>query len=87
MKKYGVIIDIINDSLAFWSGHYTHIGAISPTTLSQPRLPVETVVIKIEKDITPQKIIKRGLKEDMTNFLQTPNKLFSKKRRQINKSK
>ena len=32
-------------------------------------------------------MIKRGLKEDMTDFLQTPNKLSSKKRRQINKSK
>ena len=32
-------------------------------------------------------MIKRGSKEDMTDFLQTPDKLFSKKRRQINKSK
>ena len=32
-------------------------------------------------------MIKKGLKEDMTNFLQMPNKLSSKKRRQINKSK
>ena len=32
-------------------------------------------------------MIKRGLKEDMTDFLQTPNKLYIKKRIQINKSK
>ena len=32
-------------------------------------------------------MIKRGLKKDMTNFLQMLNQLFSKKRRQINKSK
>ncbi len=32
-------------------------------------------------------MIKRGSKEDMTDSLQTPNKLFSKKRKQINKSK
>ena len=32
-------------------------------------------------------MIKKGSKENMTNFLQTPNRLFSKKRRQINKSK
>ncbi len=32
-------------------------------------------------------MIKRGSKKDMTNFLQTPDKLPSKKRRQINKSK
>ena len=32
-------------------------------------------------------MIKRGSKEDMTDFLQTPNKLSGKKRRQINKNK
>ena len=74
-----------NDSLAFWPGHCTHIGATS--LLSPPSLPTETAAITIEEDITPQKMIKRGSKEDMTDFLQTLNKLSSKKRRQINKSK
>ena len=32
-------------------------------------------------------MIKKGSKKDMINFLQMPNKLSSKKRRQINKSK
>ena len=32
-------------------------------------------------------MIKKDLKEDMTNFLQMPNKLSNKKKRQINKSK
>ncbi len=50
-------------------------------------MPTETAAIRIEKDITFRKMIKRGLKEDMTDFLQTPNKLSGKKRRQINKSK
>ena len=87
MKKHGVIIDMTNDSLAFWPGHCTHIEVTSPTSLSQLRLPMKIAVIKIEKHITPQKIIKKGLKEDMTDFLQTPNGLSSKKRKQINKSK
>ena len=50
-------------------------------------MPTEIVVVKIEKDITPQNMIKNVLKENMTDFLQMPNKLFSKKRKQINKSK
>ena len=74
-----------NNSLAFWPGHYTHIGATS--LLSPPSLPTETVALIIEEDITPRKMIKRGSKENMTNFLQIPNKLPSKKRRHINKSK
>ncbi len=48
---------------------------------------MEIIVIRVEKDITPQKMIKKGLKEDMTNFLQTLNKLSGKKKGQINKSK
>ena len=87
MKKHGVIIDMTNNFLVFWPGYYIYIGAISPTTPSQPRLPMETAVVRIEKYITAQKIIKKGLKEDMNNFLQTTNKIFSKKKRQINKSK
>ena len=87
MKKHGVIIDMTNDFLAFWPGHYTHIGATSPITLSQPRLPTKIATVRIEKVVTPRKIIKRGSKKDMTDFLQTPNKLSSKKRRQINQSK
>ena len=85
IKKHEVIIDITNNSLAFWPGHSTHIGATS--LLSVPSLPTEIAAVTIEEDITLWKMIKKGLKEDMTDFLQTPNKLSSKKRRQINKSK
>ena len=79
MKKHGVIIDMTNNSLAFWPGHCTHIRAIS--LLSPPSLPTEIAAVTIEEDITSRKMIKRGSKKDMTDFLQTPNKLSSKKRR------
>ena len=49
-------------------------------------MPTEIAVVRIEKVVTSQKIIKKGLKENITNFLQTPNKLSNKKRRQINQS-
>ena len=52
MKKYGVIIDITNNFLAFWPNYCTHIGATSLNTLRQPRLPAKTVVVRIEKNIT-----------------------------------
>ena len=87
MKKHGVIIDMTDNSLAFLPGHYTYIRATSPNILSQLRLPAEIAIVRIKKDITFQKMIKRDWKKDMIDFLQTPNKLFSKKRRQINKSK
>ncbi len=77
MKKHGVIIDMTNDSLAFWPGYCIHIKATSLTTLSPPSLLTETAVVRIEEAITPRKMIKRGSKEDMTDFLQTPDKLSS----------
>lgn len=43
-------------------------------------MPIEIVVIKIEKDNTIQKIIKKCSKKDITNFLPTLNKLSSKKK-------
>ncbi len=55
MKKYEVIIDMTNDSLAFWPGHCIYIGATFPTTLNSPSSPMETAVVGIEKAITPQK--------------------------------
>ena len=60
------------------------MGATS--LLNPPSLSMETSVVRIEEDITARKMITRGSKEDMTDFLQTPNKLPSKMRRQINKS-
>ena len=82
---HGVIIDITNNFLAFWPSYCTYIKVIF--SLSLPSLLIETIVMRIKKDITFQKMIKKSLNEDMTNFLQMPNKLFSKKKRPINKSK
>lgn len=48
---------------------------------------MEIIAVRIKKDIIPRKIIKKGSKKDITDFLQTPNKLSSKKKRQINKNK
>ena len=87
MKKQGIIIDMTNDSLAFWPGYCIQIGATSFTTLSQLRLSTAIPVVRIEKDITSQKMIKKGSKKNMTDFLQTSNKLSSKKKRQINKGR
>ena len=67
MKKYEVIIDMTNNSLAFWPSHCTHIEAIF--LLSLLNLPMKIAAVKIEEDIIPRKMIKKGLKKDMTDFL------------------
>lgn len=87
MKKYEIIINMKNNSVAFWHDHYIYIRVASLTILNQLRLLIEIIAVRIWKNITPQKIEKTGLIVDMNDFLQTINKLFSKNKRQINKSK
>lgn len=87
MKKHRVVINMTNNFLAFWSDHCIHIGAISSAIPSISGLPIEIAAVRIEKNITPQKSIKKGIKQDIKDFLQIPNKLNCKKRRHIFKSK
>lgn len=47
---------------------------------------METIDIRIEEDITPQKMIKRCLKKGMLDFLYMLNKLSGNKKRQKNKN-
>ena len=84
MKNYGVIIDMTNNFSAFWPGYYTQIGATF--SLRPPSLFTEIASVRIEEDITAQKMIEKGSKKERTDFLQMPKKLSSKKRRQINKN-
>ena len=72
---------MINNSLGFWPNYYTYIRIIFSIILSQPRLSIEILVIKIEKNITFRKMIKKDSKKDIINFLQMPNKLSSNKKR------
>lgn len=52
IKEHEVIINKTNNFLAFWLGHCIHIGAVSPTTLSQPRSATEIAVFKVKKIVT-----------------------------------
>lgn len=47
-------------------------------------MSTKIAVIGIEEIIAPQKMIKRGVKEDISNFLQNRKKLHVKRRRQVN---
>lgn len=86
IKKYGVIINITNNSLVFWPGYYIYMRVFPIIILNLLILPLETIAVKIENNIIYQKIVKKSLIKDITNFLQVSDKLSSKKRRQVNKS-
>lgn len=69
MKKYKIIIDIINHFLALWLSYCIYIRAIFSIILSKSRFYSKIVIDKIKKDITPQNMIKMGFKKDITSFL------------------
>ena len=69
MKKHEIIIDMTNDSLAFWPGHCTPIGAFCPTTLSQSTLPTEIAVVRIEKKYHSSKDNKERFNRRHDQFL------------------
>lgn len=69
------------NSLVLQLNHCIYIEAISPTIFRLLSLSIEITAVRIEKDIIFQKIIKKSLKKDITDFLQTSNKLFGKKKR------
>lgn len=62
IKKYGVIMDIINNSIALWLNYCVNIRSISAIISSQFSLPMQTATVIIKKDITSQKMIKRHSK-------------------------
>ena len=51
MKKHRVIIDMTNHFLAYWSSYYRYVRATFQ--LNSPSLPMKTIAVKIEKNITP----------------------------------
>ena len=56
-----------NNFLVFWPSYCTYIRAIS--LLSLPSLPTKIAAVRIKENITSQKMIKKDLKKNLTDFL------------------
>ena len=83
MKKHGVLLDMINNGISYFPGHCSHPG---PPLVPIPTMPTaETEIISraTQQDVSPNRILKRGLAEKIDDFLQIPKKIL-KKRRLIN---
>ena len=86
IKKHGVLFDMINDSIIFSLRYCTHLGApLSPIPLKPEG--IEIILEARQEDIFPNRILKRGLDENLDDFLRTSQKTSNKKRRLINVSK
>ena len=85
MKKHGILLDMINDSITFSPGYCTHLGAPLFPIPPKPK-GTETIPEARQQDIFPNHILKRGSDENLDDFLRTPQKISNKKRRLINAS-
>ena len=86
MKKHGILLDMINNSITFSPGYCTHLGApLFPIPLKPEGM--ETIPEARQQDIFPNHILKRGSDENLDDFLRIPQKISNKKRRLINASK
>ncbi len=86
MKKHGVLLDIINDSITFSPEYSPHLGTpLFPISFKLIEV-TKTIPEAIEEDIVPNRILKRGSAENLDNFLKTTEKISKKKRRLANAS-
>ena len=70
VKKHGVMLNMINNSITFFSGYYTHLEApLSP--ISPKSKGTKTIFEAKQQDIFPNHILKRGSDENLDNFLRT----------------
>ena len=86
IKKYGVLLDIINDSIIFSPKYYTHLRTPLSLILSKPK-ETKTILKARQQDIFPNRILKRGSDKNLDDFLRILQKITNKKRRLINASK
>lgn len=81
MRKHGILINMTNDSIAFWPGRWSF------TPLTHIQVSTEITPARIVDNISPIKIMKKGSTENVGDFLQVSDKKSSKKRRRRNKAK
>ena len=78
MKKHGILLNMINNSITFFPGYYTHLGA--PLFPISPKLEgIERIPKARQQDIFPNRILKRGSDENLDNLLRTSAKISIRK--------
>ena len=80
MKKHRVLLDMIYDSITFFSGFCTYLGTFLYFILSKPiEKTKEIFEAKQEQDITSNCILKRDSIENLDGFLKTTKKIVKKR--------
>ena len=85
MKKHGVLLDIIRDSITFFPKFCPHLRTFLfsiPSKLIEETKKISEA--KQQQDITPNRILKINFIENLDGFLKTTKKTVKKRRRLAN---
>ena len=85
MKKHRVLLDMIHDSITFSPGFFMRLKiSLFPILLKLIEKTKKIFKAKRQQNITSNRILKRGLIENLDDFLKTIEKIVKKKRRLAN---
>lgn len=86
MKKHGVLLDMIKDSITVFLRYCIHVEVLLSPIFLKPK-GSETVLEAKYEDMVSNCILKRGSDENLDNILSINQKLSNKKSQLINNSK
>lgn len=76
MKKYGVLLDIINDSIIFLPEYYTQFGVLSFPVFLILIIKTKIITIVIKKDVLSDQILKKDLVNKINKFLKIAKEML-----------
>ena len=81
MKKHGVLLDMIYNSITFSPGFYMHLKTSLFLIPSKPIEEIKEIFkAKRQQNITPNRILKRDSIENLDSLLKITEKIVRKKR-------
>lgn len=70
MKKHGVLLNIINNSITFFSGYHIHFRALL-FPIPPKSAAIKTILEAKQQNIALNQILKKGSDKNLDDFLRT----------------
>lgn len=80
IKKYKVLINILNNFIKFFSKYYTYLEVLLFSIFTMLIKKTEIILIVINQDIFFNQIFKKDLIKKIDNFLKTLEKVLKKRK-------
>ncbi len=79
MKKYGVLLDMINNYISFSPEYCSHLRTSLVFVSTMPTTKTEIISITTQQNDLPNQILKKGSAEKIDDFLKISEKISKKK--------